>query len=333
MELMRTVPSVLVLLVVSLGACKSAHESRSEPLIVPSETPQQAPEATPARTIALVMKTITNPFFLTVEKGARRAEQELGIRLLVKTHGDETAIAQQIAIVKQLIEDEVDAIVIIPGHSTEMIPVVKEAQDAGIVVVNIDNRLDPTVARQWGLEVPFITVDNARGAYLSAQYLAGKLTRPTPAAILAGDEVGLVGQERTRGAKQAFADNPNAKLVAVELAQWQIEVAYEVAGRLFERHPDLGAIFCANDLMALGVIHYLEESKRGNVLVTAYDDIDQARVAMRQGKLLATVNQQAEQQGYLGVTYAARALAGEKLPPETLVDVELVTAESLPPER
>jgi ribose transport system substrate-binding protein len=327
------VSAVLMFLVISLAACRSGDEPRSEPLILPRADQRQAQNEAAAWTVALVMKTLTNPFFVTVEKGARRAEKELGIRLLVRTHGDETAIEQQIAIVKQLIQDKVDAIVIIPGHSIEMIPVAKEAQDAGIVVINIDNPFDPAVAREWGLAVPSITVDNARGAYLSAQYLASKLTSPTPVAIVDGDPIGYAGQERKRGALQAFADNPNARVVAMELAHWKIDEAYEVAARLFERHPDLGAIFCANDLMALGVIHYLEESKRSNVLVSAYDDIEEARIAMRQGKLLATVNQQAAEQGYMGVKYAVRALAGEKLPPETLVDVKLITAESLPPEQ
>jgi ribose transport system substrate-binding protein len=325
--------STAVLLAAMLAACRSADESRSEPLILPNGDQQHAQEEAATRTVALVMKTLTNPFFVTVEKGARRAEKELGIRLLVKTHGDETAIEQQIAIVKQLIQQKVDAIVIIPGHSIEMIPVVKEAQDAGIVIVNIDNRLDPAVAREWGLAVPFISVDNARGAYLSAQHLASKLTKPTPVAIIDGDSLGHAGQERKRGALQAFAENPNARVVATELAYWKIDEAYEVAARLFERHPDLGAIFCANDLMALGVIRYLDESKRSGVLVSAYDDIEEARTAMRQGKLLATIDQQAEEQGYMGVKYAVRALAGEKLPPETMVDVALITAESLPQEQ
>jgi ribose transport system substrate-binding protein len=329
-----TVSAVLALLVVSLAACKSADEPRSEPLIVPSGSQPPAQEEVPTRTVALVMKTLTNPFFVTVEKGARRAEKELGIRLLVRTHGDETAIQQQIAIVKQLIQDKVDAIVIIPGHSTEMIPVAKEAHDAGIVLINIDNRFDPEVSREWGLgDVPFVTVDNARGAYLSAQYLAGKLTRPTPVAIIEGDPAAQASKDRKRGALQAFSENPNTQQVVVETAHWKIDEAHDIAPQLFERHPDLGAIFCANDLMALGVIRYLDESKRSGVLVSAYDDIEEARTAMRQGKLLATVNQRAEEQGYMGVKYAVRALAGEKLPPETFVDVELITAESLSQEQ
>lgn len=108
-----------------------------------------------------------------MEQGARKAEQELGIELIVKTGAQETSIEQQIVIVEQLISDKVDAIVIAPAGSAELIPVLKRAQDSGIVVVNLDNKLDDEAMKREGLNnVPFIGVDNLQGAYLSAQYIA-----------------------------------------------------------------------------------------------------------------------------------------------------------------
>lgn len=79
------------------------------------------------KTIALVMKTLTNPFFIEMEKGARKAENEFGINLIVKTGAKETSIEQQIAIVEELINSKVDAIVIAPGSSTDLIPVLKKS--------------------------------------------------------------------------------------------------------------------------------------------------------------------------------------------------------------
>ena len=78
------------------------------------------------------MKTLTNPFFIEMEKGARRAEQTLGVDLLVKTAAQETSIEQQIQIVDDLIAEKVNAIVIAPGDSQRLIPVLKKAADGGI---------------------------------------------------------------------------------------------------------------------------------------------------------------------------------------------------------
>jgi ribose transport system substrate-binding protein len=320
-----------LLLVLSAAACRTADEPDKAPLIL-SEPRPASPPATAAepRTVVLVMKTLVNPFFIAMEQGARKAERELGIRLVVLSAVDEASVEQQTSIVRQAIRDRMDAIVIVPGHSTAVIPVLAEARAAGLVVINIDERLEPETARKLGLtNVPFVGVNNEHGAYLSAKYLAGKLTGPTQAAILQGDPASRTSQDREQGALRAFAEHPNIEIVARETARWKIDEAYDVTERLFEKHPGIGAIFCANDLMALGAVRYLEETGKKHVLVAAYDAIEQARAALRRGNLVATVDQRAGEQGYIGVRHAVRALAGEKLPAETFIDVELVTVETL----
>lgn len=318
-------------LVLSAAACNSEDRSGKAPLILPEKkaTSRDQP-ARASRTVALVMKTLTNPFFVAMENGARQAERELGIELVVVSAASEASVAQQTELVRQVIRQKVDAIVIVPGHPIEMIPALAEARKAGIVVVNIDERIDPAMAPKLGLsDVPFVGVNNEHGAYLAATYLAGKLTGPTQAIILQGEPATTSSRDRERGALRAFAEHPNIEVVAREPAHWKIDEANAVTARLFEQHPGIGAIFCANDLMALGAIRYLEETGKTHVLVAAYDAIDQARAALRRGNLVVTVDQRARQQGYVGVQYAVRALAGEKLPAETFLDVELVTAEPL----
>jgi ribose transport system substrate-binding protein len=281
-------------------------------------------------TVALVMKTLTNPFFVEMEKGARRAEAELGITLLVKTGAQETSVEQQITIIEGLIKDKVDAIVIAPADSTELIPVLKKAQDAGIVVVNIDNQLNPQASVKIGLvEVPFISVNNEQGAYLSAKYISDQITTPTEVVILEGIRTAQNAEDRKNGALRAFGENKNIKLVAMETAHWKIDEAYQVAADLFKQHPDIGAVFCANDMMAFGVIQYLQETGKTKVLVAAYDALEEAKPFLRDGKLQATIDQQAALQGYTGVQSAVRMLKGEKVPPLTLVDVMLVTKGTL----
>jgi ribose transport system substrate-binding protein len=141
---MKKVLLVLLCLCLVLGFAACSKDTASLQLLEENtkETPVEA-SGNDALNIALVMKTLTNPFFIEMEKGARLAEEEFKINLIVKTGAQETSIDQQIKIVDDLIIAKVDAIVIAPGGSTELIPVLKKAQDAGIVVVNIDNQLDP----------------------------------------------------------------------------------------------------------------------------------------------------------------------------------------------
>ena len=288
-------------------------------------------ETSPTLRIALVMKTLTNPFFVEMERGARRAEAEFGIELIVKTAAQETSTEQQISIVDELIRDGVDAIVISPGDSFELIPVLKKAQDAGIVVINIDNRLDPEFLQSEGLAtIPFISVDNETAAYQSAKFISEQITVPTQAIILEGIRSTQNAEDRKNGAMQAFSENENIDLVAMETAHWKIDEGYDVTKFLYDNYPDIGAIFAANDMMALGAIQYLSEvGKTDDVLVASFDALQEARSAIRDGTLDVTIDQLAAEQGYLGVQYAIRALDGESLPPETFIDVLMITPDTV----
>jgi ribose transport system substrate-binding protein len=293
--------------------------------------PPPAASAPPAKPrVALVMKTLTSPFFVEMEKGARRAEAELGVELVVKTAAQETSIEQQIAIIDQLTRAKVDAIVIAPGDSYRLIPGLRKAQEAGIVVVNVDNRLDPESARKVGLTgVPFISVDNRKAVYEATKHVIEGVREPTQAAIIEGIRSASNAEDRKQGALKAFAENPNVKLVASESANWKIDDANEVARKMFAAHPHIKLLVCANDMMALGAIRYLQQARIQGVKVVGYDALEEARQAMREGWLAASVDQQAAQQGYMGVAYAVRLLKGEKLPADTMLDTQVVTAKGI----
>jgi ribose transport system substrate-binding protein len=322
----------LFALLFSVTACGSSQTQGADNSFIESTAvaPQGTAKSANTRTIALVMKTLTNPFFVEMEKGARKAESELGITLIVKTAAQETSIQQQIEIVGELVKLKVDAIVIAPGDSKELIPALKKAQDAGIIVVNIDNRLDEELSQKLGLVgVPFISVDNEQAAYLSAKFVADQIKSPTNVIMLEGIPDAKNAQDRLAGAKRAFLENSNITISASKTANWKIDEARDVTSQLFQKTPDIGAIFCANDMMALGAIQYLDEKQIANVLVAGFDNLQEAQAAVRAGKLASTIDQQAALQGYKGVEYAVKLLNGETVPPLTFVDVILVTKDSL----
>jgi ribose transport system substrate-binding protein len=298
--------------------------------VAKSASPAAAPAPVPARKkLGLVMKTLTNPFFVEMEKGARRAEKELGIELLVKTAAQETSIEQQIQIVEDLIAAKVDAIVIAPGDSQRLVPVLKKAATAGIKLVNIDNRLDAEALKQAGLAaVPFISVDNEKAAYASAKSIADGAKPGTQAAILEGIRSADNARQRMEGAKRAFVENTAIKLVASETANWKIDEAHSVTKALFAKHPNIKLLFAANDMMALGALKYLQESQRADVKVAAYDALDEAVAEVKAGRLAATVDQQAAEQGFQGIALAVRLLKGESVPEVMLIDTRLITAQS-----
>jgi ribose transport system substrate-binding protein len=318
-----------LLATMTLVACGESSKPASFS-VAPAPVAAAVAPAAKVLKVALVMKTLTNPFFIEMEKGARRAEAELKIELQVRTAAQETSIEQQIQIVNDLIAEHVDAIVIAPGDSTSLIPVLQKASAAGIKLVNIDNRLNPQALQQAGLApLPFISVDNDKAAYASARFIAEGAQVGTQAAILEGIRSADNAQQRMAGARRAFSENKAITLVASESANWKIDEGYAVTKKIFQTNPQVKLLFAANDMMALGALKYLNESGRSEVKVAGYDALDEAVAAVKTGQLAVTVNQQAGEQGFQGVALAVRLLRGESVPDVSLIDTRLVTRISL----
>src|SRR5882672_12807203 len=121
--------------------------------------------------IALVMKSLANEFFKTMEDGARAHQQANAAEyeLLATGIKDEQDVAGQVRLVEQMIADRVSALVIAPADSKALVSACRKAQEAGIVVVNIDNRLDASVLAERQLQIPFVGPDNRKGARAVAE--------------------------------------------------------------------------------------------------------------------------------------------------------------------
>ncbi|MCC8405495.1 sugar ABC transporter substrate-binding protein [Paraburkholderia sp. MMS20-SJTN17] len=285
--------------------------------------------------VALVMKSLANEFFLTMENGAKDYQKHNPDKFDLITNGikDETDTAGQIRIVEQMIVSKVDAIVLAPADSKALVPVVKKAVDAGIIVVNIDNRLDQDVLKSKDLNVPFVGPDNRKGARMVGDYLAKRLK--------AGDEVGIIegvstttnAQQRTAGFKDAM-QAVGAKIVSVQSGEWEIDKGNAVASAMLNEYPNLKALLAGNDNMAIGAVSAVRAAgKQGKVLVVGYDNIGAIHPMLKDGRVLATADQFAAKQAVFGIDTALKALSENRKQSQLSGVVEtpvvLVTKETL----
>jgi ribose transport system substrate-binding protein len=309
----------IILLLSALAACGNEPPS-IHAITASAAASEQMPVKPDAIRVALIMKTLTNPFFIEMENGARRAQQETGIALEVHTATQETSIEQQIKIVEDTVKAGVNAIVIAPGDSVRLIPALQQAQQQGIAIVNIDNRLDArAIAAKNMRPIPFISIDNEAAAFASAMELASRLPAGAEVAIIEGIPSADNAEQRRRGAQRAFKQ-AGLHQVASLSAHWKIDEGYSVAKKMLQQHPRISGIFCANDMMALGARKYLTEGGHSKVLVAGFDAIAEARQALNRAELIATVDQQAGVQGYQGVMTAIKVLHKQAVPAELKID-------------
>jgi ribose transport system substrate-binding protein len=281
-------------------------------------------------TVALVVKTLNNAFFVEMEQGARAAAESLGIRLLVQAPEREIDVEKQMQIVENLIQRRVSVLALVPSGSREIVPAVVKANRAGIPVVVVDTRLDTAALRQAdGSVSTFIGSDNVEGGRLAGEFLATRLGGQGRLAILEGIPGHETADSRLRGLKEALAKHPNITIVGSQTANSERDQAFNVMQNMLQSRPDIQAVFATNDLMALGAVEAIAAAgKTGRILVVGFDAQDDARAAIREGKMDATIAQNPRAMGRLAVVAAHRLLKGETLPAEQPVAIELVSRQS-----
>lgn len=291
------------------------------------QTGQGAGRETGRPVVALVMKSLANEFFVTMADGGR--EHQAGhadqYELIVNGIKNEIDLAQQVSLIDQMIATRVDAIVIAPADSRAMVPALARAMAAGIVVVNIDNRLDAGVLDEYELSVPFVGPDNFLGAEIVGQFLASELEVGQEVAILEGVPTAYNSQRRTAGFEKAMAD-AGLSVVAQQSAQWDQTAAVTVASAMLVKHPNLAAILCANDNMALGALAAtVQAGKDGQVRIVGFDNISAVRKLVGTGDILATVDQHADLLAVYGIEYALELLSSGSVVADKSTPVDLIT--------
>ena len=289
------------------------------------------PSKTERPRVALVMKSLANEFFSTMAKGAEDHQKAHAdaYELLVNGIKDERDLARQVSLVEEMVAQEVDAIVIAPADSKALVNVLKRAADAGIAVVNIDNRLDPDVLKAVRLVAPFVGPDNRKGARAVGEALAKKLKGGDAVAILEGVRSADNAVQRRLGFEDAMKAS-GMSIVDSQSAEWEMDLANRVASAMLSEHPELKALLCSNDSMALGALAAVKAAGReGEVAIVGFDNISAIREAVSSGDVLATADRHADRLAVFGIEYALQILHGGLEPEDRETPVDLITAENL----
>ena len=283
-------------------------------------------------TIALVMKSLANEFFQTMENGARKHQQEHADEYTLVANGiqDERSVGQQIQIIEQMIATRVNALVLAPADSAAVVPVAARAMGEDIVVINIDNKFEEAVLQENNLDIPFVGPNNRTGARKVGDYLAGQLSRGDEVAIIEGIPTAFNAQQRRQGFEDAMRE-AGMNIVTSQTAEWELDRANVVASSIISEYPNLKALLCANDSMALGAAAAVAAAgKTGQIHVVGFDNISAAHQMLADGRILATADQHADLLAVYGIEYALQKL---KDPSIQLQDretpVDLVTRENM----
>ena len=310
-----------VISLLMVAGCGGEEEQAQEPAAAGDHKP----------TVALIMKSLANEFFVNMADGAEQHQLQHAEQydLIVNGLKDESDLTQQVALVEQMVARGVDIIVLAPADSKALIPVIKRAMQSGIVVVNIDNKLDAALLADADIAVPFVGPDNREGARLVAEYLSITLSAGDQVAIVGGVVTAFNAQQRQAGFEDAM-DAADIEVVSVQAANWEQGKASTIAAALISENPDLKGLLCSNDNMAIGAIAAVRlAGKSDDIQVVGFDNISAARELIKSEELLATVDQYGDQLAIYGIEYALQILSDGTVPEDRITRVSLITANDL----
>ncbi|OOQ50680.1 D-ribose ABC transporter substrate-binding protein [Proteus mirabilis] len=266
--------------------------------------------------IALVISTLNNPFFVTMKDSAQKEADKLGYDLIVLDSMDNPA--KELANVQDLTVKGTRLMLINPTDSDAVGNAVLMANKAKIPVVTLDR-----VANK-GEVVSHVASDNRLGGKMAGDYIAEKVGNDAKVIQLEGISGTSASRERGEGFKQAV-DAHKLNILASQPADFDRTKGLNVMQNLLTANPAVQAVFAQNDEMALGALRALQTAGRTDVLVVGFDGTNDGIKAVNRGVLGATIAQRPDQIGIIGIQTADKILKGEKVDPTIPVELELVT--------
>lgn len=273
-------------------------------------------------TIGVSLMNLSSEFIVMVNKAMEGKARELKVKLIV--NDAQRSPEKQVQQVESFIAQKVDAIILNPCEVEASSPAVDKALAAGIPIVNVNSETKsaPTA---------FIGSRDEESARLAMEYLVKRLNGKGNVAMMHGFMGQAAQIKRDQGAREVLAKNPGLKLLAHQTAEWDRAKAMTLMENWIQSYgTNLQAVFAQNDEMGMGALIALEQAKmKDKVIVTSVDAIADALQAVKDGRLDATVFQDAQGQGGTAVETAVRLVNKQPVEKQVFIPFQLVTKENV----
>jgi D-allose transport system substrate-binding protein len=282
----------------------------------------------------VLMKTLANPFWGAMEQGVKAGADAAGVEYYLQAVESDQAAEPQLNACNTMLERKPAVMITAAINSTILLPCLKQANAMNIPVVDLDNNLDPQVTKDAGVNIAFhIGSDNGAAGGQGAEYLVGKLGKDAkgPVLVIEGLSGNITGKKRADGFANKLKElAPGLEVVASLPGDWDRGKAANITNDILTKHPDLVAIFCANDGMALGAVETVFAAGKGEqVTVIGVDGNSDAVKSIKEGRLTASVAQLPYLVGKQAVENVKKIVEGGKVDSPVFVPTMVLTKQIL----
>lgn len=269
--------------------------------------------------IGMVLSTLNNPFFVNMKDGAEKAAEKLGYDLVVLDSQNDPA--KERANVEDLVQLGVIALLINPTDSDAVVKTVEVANKSNIPVIILDRQAN------GGKITSHIASDNIKGGEMAAEYVLDKF-KDEKGPINVVEIQGIPGASATRDRGEGFHNimdkNDKFNFISIQAADFDRQKGLQVMENIIQANPNIQVVFAHNDEMALGAVKAIKASGI-NALVIGFDGNDDAKDSIDANEMTATIAQQPDLIGALGVELANKIYNGESIKDKIAADLKVYT--------
>jgi ribose transport system substrate-binding protein len=281
-------------------------------------------EADGKEKITLILGQAGEPFYISMDCGAKQAAKDLKVDL--DTQGPTAFDATlQNPIIDTVVQKKPGAILIAPNDDKASVNPLKAAQDKGIKLILVD-----TIVGDESIGASRISSDNEAGGVAAAQELA-KQVGDKGSVLFIGTKPGVSSVDaRQRGFEKEIKNHAGIKLLPAQFSNNELAKANQIVTDTLTANKDLAGIFAANLTTADGAAAGLKSSgKQGQVKIVGFDAGPQQVKQLTDGSVQALVVQKPYDMGYKGVEFALKAIKGETVEKQVATDFVVATKENV----
>jgi len=268
--------------------------------------------------IGYVPKTLDQEFWVTTERGALAGGEKQNATVLVQAPTSELAVDQQIAIVENLMTQNIDALIVAPADSILMKPVLTRVSEE-IPVILLDTDIPG-----WKGKTSYIGSDNLAAGVKAGEYIREELKGEGTVGLITGIPGSVPGDQREAGMRKGI-EGTDIQVVQEIAADFDRLKSVGAMEDILQNNPNVDAVFATNDQMALGAIEALQIHGRDDALLVGVDGAVEATQAIIGGDMDASVAQNPYAMGKVGVEQAVAAVNGESVKPRSNTGLTLIT--------
>lgn len=261
----------------------------------------------------MIIKTLSSPFWVNLRNGIEEEANRLGVNVTVLAGNSEDDIQGQLRLFEENLAKNYVGIGFAPISPVNLISAVAQAYDKGIYLVNVDEKVNMEQLKANKANVEgFVNTDNFKVGASAAKFIVEQI-KSGDVIIIEGKAGTTSGEDRRTGATSIFTNTAGINLVASQPADWDRTRALDVTSSLLQRYPNIKAIYCCNDTMALGAQQAVENiQKQGSIIVVGTDGTPEAFQSIKEGRLKATMEQDSKQIGAQGLKLLVEAVQSDK---------------------